>query len=286
MAFIPAIGGALAGGGLFGNIALAAIGMGLNLAIAYFFPQKVKGPRAESLKAQTSKFGDHIARIYGTYRAAGAVIWLKGDKVDEHVKKYRAGKALGPEVTEYSYTATFAVAFAWNGPIAAIPRIWADDKLIYDASAEALQDAISYGGKARGVAKGASITVYRGTQQQGPDPLIEADRGAGNVPAWPGIAYVVIKNLPLDEFGIRVPNIEAEIIQVGQTATTSVTPTITRDNPWMSDTFGDYFATAYGTTLHIEKLPAASIIATQTLPYNAFAVHITALNKVIVTYTG
>lgn len=215
MAFITGAIGALAGGGLFGNIALAAIGIGINLAIAYFFPQKIKGPRAESLKAQTSKYGDHVARIYGTNRTAGAVVWLKGDKVDEHVRTFRQGKALGPEVTEFSYTATFAVAFAWNGPFTAVPRIWADDKLIYDNSAEGLQDIIDNGGDATGVAEGATVTIYLGTDTQVADPDIEADRGAGNVPAWPKVCYVVIKNLPLDEFGIRVPNIEAELVQTG-----------------------------------------------------------------------
>lgn len=286
MAFIPAIGVALAGGGLLGNVALAAIGIGLNLAIAYFFPQKIKGPRADSLKAQTSKFGDQIARMYGTIRTAGAVIWLRDDKIQEHVRTYRQGKALGPEVTEYSYTATFAVAFAWNGPVSGVPRIWADDKLIYDVSAEALQEAIDTGGSAIGIAKGASIAIYLGTETQQADPDIEADRGAGNVPAWPGVCYVVIKNLPLDEFGIRVPNIEAEITQADSTVTATVTPTITKDNPFNTDCFGEYYATADGTTLHIERLPAASVTAVNTLPYSSNAVHITALNKVVVTYAG
>jgi hypothetical protein len=156
MAFIAPLAGAAVGGGLLGSIVTTAVGIGINLGIAYFFPQKIKGPRADSLKAQTSKYGDQIARTYATIRVAGAVIWLKGDHVDEHVKKYRQGKALGPEVTEYSYTATFAVAFAWNGPFAAVPRIWADDKLIYDVSAESLQHAIDTGGSAIGVAKGAT----------------------------------------------------------------------------------------------------------------------------------
>lgn len=172
MAFVAPLAGVLAGGGILGNVALAAIGIGLNLAIAYFFPQKIEGPRADSLKAQTSKYGDQIARTYGTVRTAGAVIWLKGDKVDEHVKKYRQGKALGPEVTEYSYTATFAVAFAWNGPATGVPRIWADDKLVYDVSAESLQNAIDNGTSAIGVAKGRN--------DQGLPRHSDADGGSGH----------------------------------------------------------------------------------------------------------
>jgi hypothetical protein len=218
MAFIAPLAGLAVGGGLLGSIVTTAVGVGINLAIAYFFPQKIKGPRAESLKAQTSRYGEQLARTYGSIRTAGAVVWLKGDHVDEHVKTERQGKALGPEVTTYSYTATFAVAFAWNGPFAAVPRIWADDKLIYDASSEALQNAIDNGGSAIGVAKGATVTIHLGTDDQASDSDIEADKGAGNVPAWPGICYVVIKNLPLDEFGIRVPNIEGELVRVGSSS--------------------------------------------------------------------
>ncbi|WP_188131550.1 hypothetical protein [Mesorhizobium sp. NFR06] len=54
MAFIAPLAGAAVGGGLLGSIVTTAVGIGINLAIAYFFPQKIKGPRAESLKAQTS----------------------------------------------------------------------------------------------------------------------------------------------------------------------------------------------------------------------------------------
>lgn len=285
MAFIAPLAGAAVGGGLLGSIVTTAVGVGINLAIAYFFPQKIKGPRAESLKAQTSRYGEQLTRWYGAIRTAGAVIWLKGDHVDEHVKKYRQGKALGPEVTEYSYTATFAVAFAWNGPASGITRIWADDKLIFDVSFEALQNAILHGGQGIGVAKGASITLYLGTDTQKPDPDIEADRGAGQVPAWPGIVYAVIKNLPLDEFGIRVPNIEAEITQAQGLATSSVTPTIdgTHSSHVNTDTFGDYFAQG-DNTLYIEKLPGCSIIRSNPLPDAVGALHITELNKVVVTF--
>lgn len=267
MAFIAPLAGAAVGGGLLGSIVTTAVGVGINLAIAYFFPQKIKGPRAESLKAQTSRYGEQLTRGYYSYRTAGAVIWLKGDHVDEHVRTERQGKALGPEVTTYSYTATFAVAFAWNGPCAAVPRIWADDKLIFDVSAEALQDAITNGTKAIGVAKGATIRVYLGTDTQDSDPDIEADRGVGQVPAWPGIIYVVIKNLPLDEFGIRVPNIEAEILNSSTPATLSIDGFSTNANQWNNDTNGDYLAANDSGQLIISRLPAGTEILNAAIAY-------------------
>jgi hypothetical protein len=38
-----------------------------------------------------------------------------------------------------------------------------------------------------------------------PDPKIEAVEGAGNAPAYRGLAYVVIEDLDLTPYGNRVP---------------------------------------------------------------------------------
>lgn len=263
MAFLAPVAGAGLFGGTFGNIALAGLGIGIQLAAAYFFPQKVKGPRAESTKAQTSKYGDFIARVHGSGRVAGAVIWLKDDHVDEHKETEReGGKALGPVVTTYTYTADFAIAFAWNGPAAGIPRIWADNKLIYDNSAESLDEIINGSTvKGIGIAKGASIKIYLGTADQTPNADIEADRGVDNVPAWPGIVYIVIKNFPLDEFGIRLPNIEAEVVMAGEAG--FVAYDIPNDSG-VVDIFGNTLVTG-GDTFFIYSLPGFVPLATHAL---------------------
>ncbi|WP_136617074.1 MULTISPECIES: phage tail baseplate protein [Mesorhizobium] len=285
MAFIAPLAGLAVGGGLLGSIVTTVAGIGINLAIAYFFPQKIKGPRAESLKAQTSRYGEQLTRWHGAIRTAGAVIWLKADHIDEHVKTERQGKALGPEVTTYSYTATFAVAFAWNGPASGVTRIWADDKLIFDISAEALQHAIDNGGKGIGVAKGASITVYLGTDDQGPDPDIEADRGAGNVPAWPGIVYVVVKNLPLDEFGLRIPNMEGELLKQSESAYLSINVGAAGGSH-RTDINGDAVALAandgLGGILTLYSLPSGTVRKAIDLGFPPTGVIISSRNDVLV----
>ncbi|RUQ78544.1 hypothetical protein ELZ22_17090, partial [Brucella abortus] len=45
------------------------------------------------------------------------------------------------------------------------------------------------------------------------DPTMEGIEGAGNVPAYRGIAYIVFKDMPLEDFGNRMPQITAEIIK-------------------------------------------------------------------------
>jgi hypothetical protein len=260
MAFLAPL--SAVGGGAFGNIGLSLLGLGINLALAFFFPQKIKGPRQEELRAQTSKYGDQIARSYGSAKIGGAVIWLKNDKVDEHKDTDRKG-SIGPVVTEFTYTADFAIAFTWNGPVAGISRMWADDKIIYDHSAETLDKLINGDSDAFiGDAEGATFTIYKGLSTQIPNADIEADRGVGLVPGLPGLVYVVVKNFPLDEFGIRVPNIEAEVVRAGNDVTLSETP-----GAYNSVSAAEPQLVSFTTTnFRIQTVPGFDTIIDQTWP--------------------
>lgn len=51
----------------------------------------------------------------------------------------------------------------------------------------------------------SGVTVYNGTQDQLPDPTIEASEQDADVPAFRGIAYVVVKGLILTDFGNSLP---------------------------------------------------------------------------------
>ncbi len=52
----------------------------------------------------------------------------------------------------------------------------------------------------------AAVETHDGTQTT-PSATIEANRGIGNVPAYAGSAYVVLKNLLLEPYGNRVPQL-------------------------------------------------------------------------------
>ena len=58
--------------------------------------------------------------------------------------------------------------------------------------------------------------IYPGSQDQLPDPLMEAIEGQGLVPAYRGTAYVVIENLALADFGNRVPQLSFEVVRPEQ----------------------------------------------------------------------
>ena len=58
---------------------------------------------------------------------------------------------------------------------------------------------------------GLEFRFYEGGEDQLPDPLIEAAEGHGRTPAFRGLAYLVFEDLPLENFGNRIPNITAEV---------------------------------------------------------------------------
>lgn len=105
------------------------------------------------------------------------------------------------------------------------------------------------------------------------------------MPAWPGVVYVVIKNLPLDEFGIRVPNIEAEITKASSDSTLSISGFSDHANQWQNDTFGDYIAANNFGDLTISRLPSGGEVFSGAIPYDG-SVHISALNDIAVVGGG
>jgi len=193
-----------------------AIGWAIGSALGglIFRPKgpQVEGPRLEDLTVQTSVYGQPIPRYWGTYRAAGNLIWTDGITEQSHEEK-QGGKG-GPSatVTTYTYSASFAVAFG-AGPIAAIRRLWADGKLFYDVSDDAdLETVMSTQAAAE------AFRFYTGSESQERDPLIEAIEGEDATPAYRGLAYVVFEGLELGDFANRIPNITAEILTAGEYA--------------------------------------------------------------------
>jgi hypothetical protein len=167
----------------------------------------VEGLRLGDLQVQASSYGMGISEIHGSMRVAGNVIWAR--PLIEKRQKESAGKGGGQKVVSYSYFATFAVAFG-RGPIGAIRKVWADGKLLID-----LSETIPLGKTYR-----YDERIYRfhlGTDDQAPDPVIEMHEGAGNAPAYRGLAYMTFDELPLEDLGNRIPNITAEILADAET---------------------------------------------------------------------
>ena len=140
--------------------------------------------------------GAVIPRLYGRMRIGGNIIWATDFREETKTTTQGGGKGGGGggkvKTTEYFYYASFAVALC-EGPITGIGRIWADGKLLDTA--------------------GITWRWYPGDEGQTADPLTSAKMGAANTPAYRGTAYVVFEDLPLGNYGNRIPQLSFEVFR-------------------------------------------------------------------------
>lgn len=157
----------------------------------------LNGPRLADLGVQTSTYGKMIPVVYGSMRIAGNIIWslpIKETITTSTSSAGGIGKGGGGKVsqtsTTYSYSVTLAIGIC-AGPIDEVLRIWADAKQL---------DLSQF-----------TIRIYKGDEQQLPDTLIQSIEGAGNTPAFRGLAYVVLEDFPMTDYGNRIPNFTFEV---------------------------------------------------------------------------
>lgn len=162
--------------------------------------QKLKvGPRLNTLSGVSASEGAPIPRVYGRVRLGGQVIWATEFEEEQTIQKSgKSGgkstggaKATGKTLT-YTYYANVAIGLC-EGPINLVRRIWADGKEL-DLAA-------------------LTLRYYPGDEAQTPDPLIVAKQETGAVPAFRGLAYVVLERFPLADYGNRLPQFSFEVVR-------------------------------------------------------------------------
>lgn len=185
--------GTIVGGPLGGAIG-SLLGRELDRSIIGV-PQR-EGPRLKELAVSTSSYGTPIARLFGTTRAAGTIIWATDMK--ESRETHSGGKGQ-PKTTQYSYSVSLAVALS-SRPIERVGRIWADGNLLR--------------GEAGDMKTGGRLRIHLGHRDQEADPLLAAALGAES-PAYRGLAYAVFEDLQLGDFGNRIPALSFEVFAGG-----------------------------------------------------------------------
>ncbi|MBP2564301.1 hypothetical protein J2766_000860 [Agrobacterium tumefaciens] len=152
----------------------------------------VTGARLSTARIPGADEGAAISRLYGTARIGGTLIWATRFEESIEVER-RGGKGnRGPKVETFRNFANVAIGLC-EGEAAMVRRVWADGREL-DLSA-------------------IEMRFYPGSETQLPDPLIEAKQGAGNAPAFRGLAYVVFERLPLDTYGNRIPLMQFEVVR-------------------------------------------------------------------------
>ena len=150
----------------------------------------IEGPRLAGARPFSAEEGASLPRVYGTARIGGTLIWAT--RFEEEARTERQGGKGGPRVTTYSYFANVAFALC-EGEVAGIRRVWADGR-------ELDLDLVE-------------LRLYRGSEAQAADPLIESRQGTGNTPAYRGTAYAVLDRFPLGDYGNRIPQFQFEVMR-------------------------------------------------------------------------
>ena len=196
------VGGSLLGlsGAVIGRAAGAVVGRMIDQRLLGLGSEAVETGRIDRLRLTGASEGSPIARQWGRVRVAGQVIWASRFLEDSATTGGGKGSPQ-PEVTEFSYSISLALALG-KGEILGVGRVWADGEEI-DRT-------------------GMQMRVYTGSDDQLPDPKVEAVEGQGMAPAYRGTAYVVFEDLDLGRFGNRVPQFSFEVLRAADAPEASV----------------------------------------------------------------
>lgn len=178
-------------GAVLGRAAGATLGRVIDQKLLGAGSDPIERGRIDRFRITGANEGAPIAQLFGRMRLGGQVIWsTQFLEIGSTTGGGGKGAPSQPKTTTYSYSISLALGLC-EGEIRRIGRIWADGVEL-DRSA-------------------LTMRIYPGDEEQMPDPLIEAVEGAGVVPAYRGLAYVVLENLDLGPFGNRVPQFAFEV---------------------------------------------------------------------------
>lgn len=197
--------------------ALVAANMALTMT------RKIEGQRLDDLKFTGGDYGAPMPNVHGLRRIPLQIFFAEDLTERKQTRKTKGGK-----FNDYTYYGTFALLLAGH-EISGVRRVWFDKHLVLDLSGAGpitpFQFVTSEGGGKGGGAAGAGgysfddhLAIYLGTETQEADPRmmawVEARHGAGSCPAYRGTAYLMVKDLPLEKFGNRIPQADGEVASV------------------------------------------------------------------------
>lgn len=180
-------------GAFFGGGQGASIGWMIGSAFVGSDNKDTTQKSVGDLRVQTSQYGTAIPFVIGRQRVSGNVIWASNKKaytVKNNVSKY--GSTAG-ETTGYKVSMAIAIC---KGPILGISRVWSNSQLIIDS---------------RTTVKPLIGDLHLGTDSQTPDATLVAKLGTGNVPAYRGLAYIVLHDFDLGPSG-QIPSFSFEVV--------------------------------------------------------------------------
>ena len=200
-----------------------AVGVGLGVVSQMLFKPKVRAEtrRLGSLSEQTSKEGEPQPIVYGIARPVGGNVIYQSKPIIRIVKEKvgtSKGKGGGKSKTQYQdveHVYRYYAIRVCRGDGIAYRRIWRNGKLVYDAITPNFNNSpfLKY------------CKLYSGSYLQMPDATLEGMLGVGNVPAFRGLAYMVVTNEDLTDLAGMIPQYVFEVARPqGVTLTTKPYP--------------------------------------------------------------
>ena len=183
----------------------------------------IMGPRVTDLSVTASSYGVARPRIWGTVVIGGNCLWsttlVEHVQVDEQDVGGKGGGGGGSTTTVgFSYTVSFAIGCG-EGP-SLIRKIWFNADLVYDGTDD-------NAGMVKNL--GVTLRLYKGDEDQLPDPRMELELGVGEVPAYRGECYFVVEDLDLTPYGNIRPNVRIEVVRQGAAAVVDTRVETTRN---------------------------------------------------------
>jgi len=158
-------------------------------------PIEMQGRKLGDAPTQVAAEGGARAIVYGKGCIRATVVLERGGRRVIRQRDRSGGKGGGPTTINERALWTFAIGL--GEPVAAILRIWENEKLVYDVTPESQipDDTAAFAEKFR---------FYDGSEDQLPDPALEALHG-DDTPYYRGTAYLVFPQYDLTDFGETVP---------------------------------------------------------------------------------
>lgn len=187
------------------TVALNAASMAMNMM------KKIEGPRLTDLSVTVADYGTPYNYLYGTRKVEVPCVFAEEIKEKKKKRKTKGGK-----YKEYTYFGTWACVIA-DMEIGGVTRIWFDKHLVLDRTGSGVDSVFSL---KDGYELASAIRIYLGTEDQLPDPrmeaTIEAAEGEGTCPALRGRAYIFFEDIPLEKLGNRMPQVTVEAVGLAE----------------------------------------------------------------------
>lgn len=180
-----------------------------SLAGQALFPTQlpgVTGPKLTDGNTTSAQVGDPVVWLFGRDWSAGEVVFL--DAIETVTNTDHQGKG-GPsqDFTTFSYFQSIGLGICEGEDIAtgkgrkSLIAVWENGELKFDIREQRADEAEdAYAARLESSAEYAQTFVfYEGSEEQLPDPTIEAVRGIGNTPAFRGLCWIMYPGRQLQD---------------------------------------------------------------------------------------